>query len=256
MSSNKKKLLISIILALSLTVGVGIWWYLSGAYRLGKIHQSHSSDQLASAEGWKISHSRGGKKVYDASIERFSLERAKLGPFAIGPLQVAHFKKVAIDFYSEGLLSNDVADKTASKPRTFGIDALEGPLADIKKELLFRSRKIGILDIMGISLNLWENEKRVFNISSDRATIDRKTGDLIFTGHAFLDAAENGSIIAYRIRWVKKTSLFHIKDPYILTKGNQKREGRELEADYLLKKVRFNVKGQEVSPAKISRGEK
>lgn len=241
MSSNRTKLLISIILAFLLIGGVGTWWYLSRAYQLRKTLRSHSYDQLASAEGLKISHSRGGKKVYDASIERFSVERAKLGPFAIGPLQVAHFKKVVIDFYAEGLLSNDVADKAPSKPRTFGIDALDGPLADIKKELLFRSRKIGILDIIGITLNLREKDKRVFKISSDRATIDRKTGDLIFTGHASLDASENGSIIAYRIRWVKKTSLFRIKDPFILTKGNQKREGRELEADYLLKKVRFKI---------------
>jgi hypothetical protein len=239
MRSKRRKLLISILLALVLSVCVGAFWSLFTWYRLPKTQQS--SDKLASAEGWKISHYRGNKKVYQASIESFSIERAKLGPFAIGPLQVAHFKKVVIDFYAEGLLSYADADKAPSKLGTFGIDALEGPLADIKKNLLFRSRKIGIMDIMGISLNLWESEKRVFKISSDRATIDRQTGDIIFTGHASLESAENGSIISYRMRWVKKTSLFRIKDPFIFTKGDKKREGRELETDYLLKKIKFQI---------------
>jgi hypothetical protein len=220
-----------------LIVCVGTLWSLLNRYRFPKTPQSSSSDTLASAGGWKISHSHGNKKVYQASIESFSVERAKLGPFAIGPLQIARFKKVVIDFYAEGLLSYAGADQAPSKMGTFGIDALEGPLADIKNDLLFRSRRIGILDIMGISLNLWERDKKVFEVSSDRATFDRQTGDIIFTGHATLDAAENGIIISYRIRWIKKTSLFRIKDPFIFTKGNEKREGRELETDYRLKKI-------------------
>ena len=227
-------------MALMLIVCVGALWSLLKLYRLPKTHQD--SDTLASAKGWKISHSRGNKKVYEASIESFSIERAKLGPFTIGPLQVAHFKNVVFDFYAEGLLSYEDTDKASSNLKSFGIDALEGPLSDIKKNLLFRSRKIGIMDIAGISLNLWEGKKRIFNISSDRATIDRQTGDVIFTGHASLDAAENGSVISYRMRWIKKTSLFRIKDPYILTKRDKKREGRELETDYLLKQIRYQVK--------------
>ena len=181
--------------------------------------------------------------MYEASVERFSVERAKVGPFAIGPLQVARFQNVAIDFFAEGLPGEADAPRPPARREPFGIHALEGPLADMRKELLFRGRKIGVLDIMGISLNLWEKGRRTFRISSDRATMDRKTGDLIFTGHASLDAAENGRLIAHRIRWDKKTSLFRVRDPYILTIGNEKKEGRGLETDYLLKKVTAKAAG-------------
>jgi len=197
---------------------------------------------LLSAKGWKISQSHGNQKVYDASIESFSVDKAKLGPFAIGPLYVAHLKEVIFDFYMEGLSSDRDAGKDPSQRKAFGIDALTGPLADIRNDLIFRSRKIRIFDIRGVTLNLWQKEKRVFRISSDRATIDRQTGDILFVGHASLDAADNGNLISYRIRWVKKTSLFRIKDRFILTKGNKKTEGSELETDFLLKEVSFQIK--------------
>jgi hypothetical protein len=242
MGSKRKNLLISILIAIILTVCFGTIWSLFKSYQLRRTPQLYSSNKLTSAKGWKVSQSRGDKKIYRASVEDFSIDRAKLGPFTIGPLQVAHLKEVVIDFYSEGLLSDEDADTNPSKPKTFRIDALEGPLADIRNDLLFRSRRIRILDIDGISLNLWEKEKRVFNISSDKATMDRQTGDIVFIGHASMDAAENGSIISYRIRWIKKTSLFHITDPFILTNGNKKKEGRELETDYLLKKIRYQIK--------------
>ncbi len=237
----KKRFLIWGIVALWLAAGAGTWWLLPDSCRHRKTPQSSESAPLASAKGWKISRSRAGRKVYEASVDRFSVERAKVGPFAIGPLRVARFQNVAINFFAEGLFEEADAPRSSARPEPFGIRALEGPLADMRKELLFRGRKIGILDIMGISLNLWEKGKRTFRISSDRATMDRKTGDLIFTGHASLDAAENGSLIAHRIRWDKKTSLFRVRDPYILTIGNKKKEGRELETDYLLKKVTARV---------------
>jgi hypothetical protein len=242
MRSKRKKLLISILIVLVLTVGFGTLWSLFKRYQLRRTPQIYSSNKLTSAKGLKISQSRGNKKIYQASVEDFSIDRAKLGPFAIGPLQVAHLREVVIDFYSEGLLTDEDAVKNGSKLRAFRIDALEGPLADIRNDPLFRSRKIRIVDIAGISLNLWEKEKRVFSISGDRATMDRQTGDMVFIGHASLDAAENGSIISYRIRWVKKTSLFRITDPFILTKGSNKKEGRELETDYLLKKIGYQIK--------------
>jgi len=242
MSSKRKKLLISIPIVLLLAVGGITLWSLYRWHGFQRAPETHSSDQLLSARGWRISQSHGNKRVYDASIESFSIENAKLGPFAIGPLYVAHLKEVIIDFYAEGLISGEDAGRDPSQQGAFGINALAGPLADIRRDLLFRGRKIRIFDIKGVTLKLWQKEKRVFQISSDRATIDRQTGDIIFVGHASLDAAENGNILSHRIRWLKKTSLFRIKDPFILTTGNSKREGRELETDYLLKEIRYQIK--------------
>jgi hypothetical protein len=240
MNSKRKALFISILSALLLTVCIGTWSYLKWSRRQSP-PRSNLSDKLASSKGWEIYQSNGNKKIYQASIESFSVERAKLGPFAIGPLYVGHVKKALIDLYAEGFLSDAEGDEHQSKLETFRIEKVEDLLADIKNNLFSRSKKVRILDINGISLSLWEGEKRVFQISGDRGAIDRQTGDIIFTGHACLDAAENGSIISHRIRWVRKTSLFRIMDPFILTKGNEKKEGRELETDHLLKKISYRV---------------
>ncbi len=233
-----KPLLISVLLALILSVAVGTFWSVFRWHRLQRTPGSYPSHILASGEGWKITQSNGNRRVYQASIESISIERAKLGPFAIGPLHVAHLKGVAIDFYAEGL-----ADGSPYKANTFGIGILENSLADIKNDRFFRGRKINILDIKDISLNLWDREKKVFSISSDQATIDRQTGDIVFIGHASLHAAENGSVLSHRIRWVRKTSLFRIQDSYIWTKGATTREGRELETDYLLQRIKYQIKG-------------
>jgi hypothetical protein len=255
MSSNKKRLLFSILIALLLTVCVATLWSLLRSYRLRSAPESRLSDKLPSIKGWKIHRSNGNKTVYRGSIDSFSIERAKLGPFAIGPLHVARLQKVVIDFYLEGLLSNaepekrtsQVSDaalnKHPSKMEIFRIDTLAGPLADIQNGLFYRSRKTTVLEIKGICLNLWAGEKRVFRISSDNGRIDRKTRDIVFIGHASLDAAENGSIISHRITWVRKTSLFRIKDPFVLTKADETKEGRELETDYQLKTIRYHIKG-------------
>ena len=223
-------------------VSAGTFWSLYRAYQNRRAFQSGASEKLASAEGWKISRFNGNKKIYDASIERFSVERAKMGPFAIGPLHVAHLKNVVVDFYAEGLYPVAEANKDPSQRCTFIANSMKASLIDIKNEPVFRSRKIKILDIEGISLNLWEKDKRVFRISGDQATVDRQTGDIIFAGHASLDADGNGSVISHRIRWVKKTSLFRINDPYIMTQGKSKKEGRVLETDYLLKSVKYEIK--------------
>ena len=242
MGAMRNKLAISIILVLLLTVVGGTVWSLFRWHQSQKTPKSNSSEKLASAEGWKISRMHGNKRLYEASIESFSVERAKMGPFAIGPLHVAHLKNVVVDFYTEGLMSLAGAGKHSSQLGASIVDALEDSFTDIKNEPVFRSRKIRVLDLMGIALNLWDREKRVFRISSDRATIDRKTGDIIFIGHASLETAENGSLISYRIRWVKKTSLFRIDDAFVLTKGDIKKEGRSLETDYLLEKIKYPIK--------------
>jgi hypothetical protein len=242
MYTKNNKLFISIALA---PVLIGIGW---SAWLLYNWHQSHRaspphySNTLGSVQGWKISRMVGGKKLYNASIESFSIERAQLGPFAIGPLHVLHLKNAILDFYAEGLAPLERENRHSEQLGTTLIKALESSFTDIKNEPVFRSRKIRILDVAGVGLNLWEKEKKVFAISSDKATIDRATGDLIFVGHVVLDARENGTLISYRIRWIKQTSLFRIDDAFILTRGKNRREGRGLETDYLLNKISYQNK--------------
>ena len=243
MSSNTKRLVLSIAIALFIIVCAATLWSLLRSYRLRSAPESRPSDKLASIQGWKIHRSNGRITVYQGSIESFFIERAKFGPFAIGPLHVARLQKVVIDFYLEGLLSIAAPEKHPSKMETFGIGTLEGPLADIQNGLFHRSRKTTVVEITGICLNLWAGEKRVFRISSDNARIDRQTRDIVFIGHASLDAAENGSIVSHRITWVRKTSLFRIKDPFILTKADETKEGREMETDYQLKTINYHIRG-------------
>jgi hypothetical protein len=303
MTSNQKRLLLSILTLLLLTVCLATFWSFLKSYRLRGARQTNPPEKLASIEGWRIHRSNGNITVYEGSIASFSLERAKLGPFAIGPLHVARLQKVVLDFYLEGLLSNagperfpsrsttapprktssepssagnaklpskrsPAPSQTTSSPKTtaasvnqrskpsdtepvnrrsptdaFRIDTLEGPLTDIRNGLLHGRGTTRVIEIQGITLNLWAAGKRVFSISSDHARIDRQTGDLVFTGHASLDAAENGSIITHRITWVRKTSLFRIKDPYVLTQAHQTKEGGELETDYRLTTISYNISG-------------
>jgi hypothetical protein len=231
---SPKALLISIFLALILCIGFGTLWSLYKWYRLQREPPSYPSHILASGEGWVITQSNGNKRVYQASIKSISIERARLGAFEIGPLHVARLDKVAIDFYVEGL-----ASKALYSPDAFGIEILENSLADIKKDRMFRNQNIRILKIKDITLRLWDKDTKVFGISSDQATIDRQTGDILFVGHASLHAGSSGSVIAHRIRWVRKTSLFRITDQFILRKGSVVKEGRELETDYLLEKVKY-----------------
>ncbi len=282
MSSNTKRLLLSILIALILTVSLATLWSLLRSHRLRSTLESHPSDKLASIQGWKIRRSNGNTTVYEGSVDSFSVERAKFGPFAIGPLHVARLKTVTIDFYLEGLLSTksnpeperppstrsntepqkppskranpepakDLSNPSDAEAKThpsareiFKIEALEGPLADIQNGLFHRSRIPRVVEITGICLNLWAGGKKVFRISSDHARIDRQTRDIVFIGHASLDAAENGNIISHRITWVRKTSLFRILDPFILTKADQTKQGKELETDYQLKTISYHIKG-------------
>lgn len=240
-AKNPKTFLIIALAPILIAAAWGAWllhnWYQSH----GEPLPNHSS-ALLSVEGWKISRMAGGKKLYDASIESFSTNRAQLGPFEIGPLHVLHLKNTTLDFYSEGLAALEQESRHSARIGNTLIKALESSFADLKNEPLFRSRKIKILDMEGVRLNLWEKGKQVFAISSDTATMDRATGDLIFVGHVVLDAKENGRLISYRARWIKQTSLFRIDDAFILTQGNNKREGRGVETDYLLKDVSYQAK--------------
>lgn len=195
------------------------------------------SSEMASGKGISLFESHGDKKVYRVTIDTFSANRAKLGPFAIGPMIVANLSKVTVDLYLEGIeskLESQKKEKGEGKITEWVTLDLEGPISNIRKNL---PSKIKIVKLTDISFNLWKNEKRIFTISSDTATIDRKTGDIIFTGRVNMDSSENGNLISHRIRWDRETGLFKIIDPYILTKRGKKMEGKGIKIDYSLKKV-------------------
>ena len=220
-------LLISIIIILG---GIfALFLFQRDSTRQSKEFQS--SSDMAYGKGISFFETHGDQKVYRVSIDTFSVGRAKLGPFAIGPLIVAHLSKITLDLYLEGIESKL---ESQGKAKTEWAIDLEGPLSDIRKNL---PSKIKIIKFDGISINLWKEEKRIFSLASDTATFDRKAGEIIFTGHVKMDAGENGNLIAYRVRWNRETGLFKIIDPYILTKGGMKTEGKEIETDYTLKKI-------------------
>jgi len=179
----------------------------------------------------------GDRRIYSASIDSVSIDRAKLGPFAIGPLHVAHLNKVAIDLNLdeiEPILDKERVEKQGGEGKLVDFG---NPISKIKEKLPPEARKIRALDIKDVSINLWEKEQRILRISSDTATIDRNSGDLIFAGDATMDAGENGTLISHRIRWNRTTRLFRVTDPYIFTKNGKKVEGEGIETDYLFRRM-------------------
>jgi hypothetical protein len=201
------------------------------------IKQLKPNSKLAYGKGISFVEYHGEKKVYSVSVDSFSIERARIGPFAIGPLRMAHLNKVNIDLFLEGIESGLGKEKMEEKSDVKGILDFENPISNIKKNLPIHIKKIRGIRLEGISINLWENEKKIFRISSDTATVDRETGDIIFTGHATMDAGEKGNLISYRIRWDRKSRLFKVTDPYYLTKDGKRMEGIGIETDYLFKKI-------------------
>jgi hypothetical protein len=236
MNFHQKRAAIKILI-LSLIIGVVIFTFFSVNWR-GRGHFIQgfkSSSKLAYAKGISFVEYHGDKKVYAVSIDSFSIERARIGPFAIGPLHVAHLNKVNIDLYLDGVESR--LDK--EKGMDLSEKDFEIPISGIRKNLPYEFRKIRGIELKDISANLWRNEQKIFRISSDKATVDRKTGDIIFVGHANMDAGENGKLIAHRIRWDRETHLFRVTDPYILTKGKERRQGNVIETDYLFTRVSY-----------------
>lgn len=203
----------------------------------------------------------GDKKVFSVSIDSFSIERERLGPFSIGPLRIAHLKNVKVDIFfdeiesklspyqnpssaGEGDLRKDEPFHIKEKPIAKSDEAgqrlnLENIIFSIKKNLPKEIKKIRGLKIRNIYFNLWKNEKKIFSISSDTATVDRETGDIIFTGHAIMDAGMKGKLISHRILWIKKTQLFRVTDAYYLIKDGKRTEGKSIEIDYLFKKIKY-----------------
>ncbi len=232
--SNRKANIIKILLLLailSIVAAVLASLFLQRSPILSS-KELESYSKFSSGTGISFIETQGENLVYRVSIEAFSIERARLGPFAIGPLIVAHLNKVSIDLYREGFESKKESQGKAEGEWT-SID-FERPISDISRNL---PQKIKTIRISGIFLNLWQGGKKIFSLSSESASFDRKTGEIIFTGHVKMEASENGSLLSHRIRWDRKTGLFKVIDAFLLTKGGKATEGRGIETDYSLKKI-------------------
>ncbi len=242
---QKYSLVRLLILFLILGIVSYIIFSISSHKSLKQINENfeETSSKLAFAKGISFIEYHGDKKVLAVSIESFSIERARLGPFAIGPMHIAYLNKVAIDMYMDenGLKIDDKMEKNFFEKKSMEDNKpdIEKPISEIRKNLPSQFRKVKGIEFKEVSLNLWKNEKRIFRIWSDSATIDRQTGDIVFTGHANMDAGENGRLQSHRIRWDRKTHLFKVMDPFYLIKNGKKTEGKGIETDYLMKKISY-----------------
>ncbi len=204
------------------------------------------TSKLAYAKGIIFSEYRGEKKVYSVTIDSFSVERARVGPFAFGPLRVAQFDKVNIDLYLDAIRSDqEEASATKDSGTEVELPEFETPISNIRKNLPAELKKVRALKLKDHSLNLWRNGERIFKISSDTAEFDQKTRDLIFVGHVLMDSGGNGKLLSHRIRWNSKTRLFRAGGPYLLTKNGEKREGSGIEVDYLFRRIDYQAAKEE-----------
>jgi hypothetical protein len=239
MKFQQKIKIIKILIVISI-LGILVITYSSLSHRKdeGRISKElRSLSKLPQGKGIYFVGYQGNNKIYAVSIDSFSIERVRLGPFAIGPLNAAHLNKINVDLYLDEMESSLNVKESKGKEES-PID-FEAPISNIKKNLPIQSKHIKGIKLKDISINLWRDGKRIFRISSDRATADRKTEDLIFMGHAIMDANEKGNLKSYRIKWNKKTHLFRVTDSYILTKGNSRREGKGIETDYLFRQIKY-----------------
>jgi len=237
MNFQQKKVAIKILI-LSLIIGVVVLTFFAVNWR-GKGHFSQgykSSSKLAYAKGISFVEYHGDKKVYAVSIDSFSVERARIGPFAIGPFHVVYLNKVNVELYQEGIESKLEQEIKEKKRDILNFDST---LLDIRRKLPIEIKKVKGIEIKEISINLWKKGERIFRISSNSATFDRKTKDLIFTGQANLEAGKNGKLLSHRIRWDRETRLFRVLDSYYLIQNGKKTEGKGIETDYLLKKISY-----------------
>lgn len=205
--------------------------------------QFETSSKLAFAKGISFVEYHGDKKVYSLSINSFHIERARIGPFAIGPFHIVYMNKVNIELYQEGIeskLKHELQEGRIQEiEKKDEILNLDQTLMDIRKKLPAEMKKVKGIEIKEVSINLWKEGERIFRILSHSATVDRKTRDLIFTGQANLDAGKNGKLLSHRIRWDRKTRLFRVIDPYYLIQNGKRTEGKGIETDYLLKKISY-----------------
>ena len=238
--TQKKRVIKILILLLILGILVGTSSLFFSRKKYSSPLEEYKSSKLAFSKGISFVEYHGDKKVYSISIDSFSIERARLGPFAIGPLHMAHLNKVTVDLHLEGIKSKLDKEKMEEGAEWEILD-FGNPILNIKNSLPFQIKKIKGIELKEISLNLWKDEKRIFRISSNTATVDRKTGDIIFTGHANMDAGQDGKLISHRIRWDKKTRSFKVTDSYYLIKNGKRMEGRGIETDFLFRKINYLI---------------
>lgn len=206
--------------------------------------QLETSSKLAFAKGISFVEYHGDKKVYSVSIDSFYIERARIGPFAIGPFHIAYLTKVVIELYQEGIDSKfgggeiqpGQTQQVENKDEFLNLDQT---LMDIRKKLPGGAKKVKGVEIKDVSISLWKGRERIFKISSNSASVDRKTRNIVFTGQAILEAGNNGKLISHRIQWDRKTRLFRVTDSYYLIKNDKRTEGKGIETDYLLKKISY-----------------
>lgn len=245
MKFYQKARIIKILLFVGIAgiIGISITGYLyqKKAKEIQKDLRSFS--KLAYAKGISFVEYHKDKKVFTISITSLSVERARIGPFAIGPLHVAQLDKVAIDLHQEGMESRFGGEFKERMIEGDSLD-LEKPISSIRKNLPSQIKKVKRIELKDISINLWKNQKRIFRISSDTANIDRKTGDIMFTGHANLDAGENGNLQSHRIRWDRENRRFRVAGSFYLFKNGKRTEGKEIETDYLLKRISYLPSGK------------
>jgi hypothetical protein len=234
---HKRAVIKTLVILLFLGVLVAIFLSLSPRREGPRISGELKSPGLFFGKGISFVEYHGDRRIYSASIDSVSIDRAKLGPFAIGPLHVAHLNKVVIDLdlvEIGPMLQKEGIEEQGGREKLLDFKSL---ISKIKEKLPPEARKIRAVDVKDVSINLWEKEQRILRISSDTATIDRNSEDLIFTGHAMLDAGENGHLASHRIRWNRGTRLFRVTDPYVFTKNEKKLEGEGMETDYLFKRM-------------------
>ncbi len=236
---ERKKLSIRILI---LFFGLGILAvalsYLKSTEPDQSLKNFRAGSKLAYAKGIHFTDSRGEKKVYSVSIGTLSVERARVGPFAIGPLRIGQFDKVNVDLYLDAIESGDGRinggdGKNLERDfQDFGI-----PISNIRNNLPPELRRVRSFKLRDLTLSLWRHEQRIFRISSDSAEFDLKSHGLIFVGHAMIDSGSNGRLLSHRIRWDSKTRLFSAGGPYLLTTNGEKREGTGIEVDYQLRRI-------------------
>jgi len=241
MDFQRKRLIVKTVLLILILGTLGATFFLLSTHK--KYNQSSEdlrpTSKLAYAKGIFFTEYHGEKKVYSVSIDNFSVERVRIGPFAIGPLWMAYFNKVNVDLYLDATEAKQGDLKTEKRLKE-DLPDFENPISNIKNNLPAQLKRIRGFKLKDLSFNLWKNGERIFRVSSDTSEFDQKTQDLIFAGHATIDSGENGTLLSYRIRWNYKTRLFSATGPYILTKKGEKKEGTGIETDYLFRRINFH----------------
>jgi hypothetical protein len=239
MDFRRKRMVLKIVILLSALGFLAITLlYFKSREPDQSLKNSRPGSKLAYAKGIHFTEYRGEKKVYSVSIETFSVERARVGPFAIGPLRVGQFSKVNVDLYLDAIESSQgKAIGANNKDLGEELQDFGSPISNIRNNLPPDLRRVRAIKLKDLSISLWKNGERIFRISSDTAELDPKTRDLIFVGHAMIDSGPNGRLLSHRIRWDNKTHLFSAGGPYLLTKNGEKREGTGIEVDYLFRRI-------------------